>query len=327
MIWLELILGYVAELKWPAVLLFLLWRNKSHLPELLERLGSFELPGGIKGTLAEPLAKLEESAAELGGTIAEIPPEVEAPVQGATARVREVRDTASVSLSDEAPRQSTTAAELEFEDSYDTERRVLEAAKLSPSLALMTLSAEIERETRQIAASRGVYRLSRSGKPVKGARMAITELAKSGILPESAARALDAFWSVRNAIVHGRRANQEEELQALDSGIDIYKSLHSVPREIHRVFFPRVEIYSDPAGLARRDDCWGVGIGSRGNERPYSIRVFPTTRNYEAGQFVSWDWGEKAIGESWFRNPETENIEYAWTQALEFIGRDIGDIF
>ena len=48
----------------------------------------------------------------------------------------------------------------------------------------------------------------------------------------------------------------------------------------------------------------------------------PSRKRYKQGQIVSWDLNNKMIWQSaWYRNPETAQIEKAWAQSVEFIGK------
>jgi len=52
------------------------------------------------------------------------------------------------------------------------------------------------------------------------------------------------------------------------------------------------------------------------------IECMPTRKRYQAGQIVTWELNKDQIWEdAWYRNPETEKVEKAWTQAVEFEGR------
>lgn len=54
------------------------------------------------------------------------------------------------------------------------------------------------------------------------------------------------------------------------------------------------------------------------------VDVLPTRKNYHPGQLVTLDLNNKRLWEeSWFRNPETQQIEKAWTLHVEFIGQII----
>jgi hypothetical protein len=52
------------------------------------------------------------------------------------------------------------------------------------------------------------------------------------------------------------------------------------------------------------------------------VECMPSRKRYQRGQTVSWDLNNKLIWQSaWYRNPDTAQIEKAWTQSVEFVGK------
>lgn len=50
--------------------------------------------------------------------------------------------------------------------------------------------------------------------------------------------------------------------------------------------------------------------------------VVPSLNRYEPGQLLQWTLNNKQLWEeSWYRNPETGQIERAWTLHVEFVGQ------
>ncbi len=48
----------------------------------------------------------------------------------------------------------------------------------------------------------------------------------------------------------------------------------------------------------------------------------PTRRDYEKDQLVTWELNNKRLWDAaWYRNPDSGEIERAWSQSVEFIGR------
>jgi len=48
----------------------------------------------------------------------------------------------------------------------------------------------------------------------------------------------------------------------------------------------------------------------------------PTRRDYEKDQLVTWELNNKRLWDAaWYRNPDNGEIERAWPQAVEFIGK------
>ena len=96
----------------------------------------------------------------------------------------------------------------------------------SPRLGLMLLSTKIARAARELAAANG---LDVSSRPV-GLTSMIRLLAQAERLPFEAAEALSLFNQVRNRIVHGHDADDEDIARAIDSGTRLLRLLLSRPR-------------------------------------------------------------------------------------------------
>jgi hypothetical protein len=108
----------------------------------------------------------------------------------------------------------------------DAIEEVLREASRSPRLGLMLLSAKIERAAREWAAEAG---LADFDKP-RALTVIVRFLVAGGRLPEEAAEALYLFTRVRNRIVHGDDADNEEVARAIDSGTRLLRLLLSRPR-------------------------------------------------------------------------------------------------
>lgn len=56
------------------------------------------------------------------------------------------------------------------------------------------------------------------------------------------------------------------------------------------------------------------------------LEVVPTSKNYQAGQYLNWKLNKENVWEEcYYRNPETGQIEQAWTMHVEFVGEVIRD--
>ena len=112
----------------------------------------------------------------------------------------------------------------------------------------------------------------------------------------------------------------------LDSGLKILDALQRVPTEVNVVYAPRVDVFEDADGTHQRVDVHGVVLKTEGSE---DLRVFPTTRDHHReGERVAWDWNmNETWPESWYRNPDTGRIEYAWTLSAEFIGTRLAEVY
>ena len=86
-----------------------------------------------------------------------------------------------------------------------------------------------------------------------------------------------------------------------------------------------VPLYSDPGCQQRRPDMTGVILDNR--QHPGNVRagdtIHPTSPNLfkEGAQVIIVYSRNSVCYESWYRNPETNEITYAWTEHFEVIGR------
>ncbi|MCA3080374.1 MAG: hypothetical protein ING71_16480 [Rhodocyclaceae bacterium] len=194
---------------------------------------------------------------------------------------------------------------------------VLSEVARSPRLGLMLLSAEIDTLTRRIAASTGHHKSGtlKDALAIWGAQ-----------LPTHAAAAYRLFSHVRNRIVHGAKASEEEILSAIDSGLGLYEALASIPLERNRVAHPGVDIFSDSEATKKLDGK-GLIIETTHNGST-SLRVFPTTKeHYKLGMELTWEWNMSRVwAEAWYRDPNTQEIKKGWDSAAEFVGRNLDDV-
>ena len=194
-----------------------------------------------------------------------------------------------------------------------------------PTNALFQLGILIEQQVREILASQGNVGEYLSGDIVSN----VKNLVSRGALPSSAASALTFFWQIRNQTVHGGGANKSIVLSAIDSGITLMKLLEAVPRETYVVYHPGVLIYSDLNCQNMREGVKGIILETTSSDGvTKSFRIYPTTKTYFVkGKRVSWEWNMKYVfGESWYRDPESNEIKYGWTESAEFVGRHIDEL-
>lgn len=105
----------------------------------------------------------------------------------------------------------------------DDVEEVLREASRSPRLGLMLLSAKIERAAREWAADTG---LAAPDRP-RALSVIVRQLVAGEQLPDEAAEALYLFTRVRNRIVHGDDADDDEIARAIDSGTRLLRLLRS----------------------------------------------------------------------------------------------------
>jgi hypothetical protein len=196
-----------------------------------------------------------------------------------------------------------------------------EGATGSPKLAAVMLAAEIEKEVRTLVAVRG---------HLQGRRLLPLhqELEHLGVPPHLTA-AVRKFWDVRSRLVHGYAASDDEAVRAVDLGLSILATIRSVPRETNIIYHPGVELFTDEAGRQPVRDERGVVLettNADGTKKTH--RVYPTTRaDYVRGKQVSWEWNPgRTSGETWFKDPDSGAIKYAWRESMEFVGRHLEEI-
>lgn len=185
----------------------------------------------------------------------------------------------------------------------------------SPRLGLMLISAEIDKLARRIAASTGHQEKSSVREQIR---------LWSKYMPPASGAAYRLFADVRNHIVHGKAASEQEILSAIDSGLKLYTALASIPLEKNVVLHPGVDIFGD-------EQCTqplmgkGLIIRTTTADGTESTRIFPTTQtHYFTGMNLTWQWNPAHHwGPAWYRDPETGEIKKAWSSSLEFVGQDL----
>jgi len=292
--WADL-LRAVATLLWPILGFVALFSFRSQIRDLLIRLRKGKL-FGQEIELGDSLARLGAAAVKTASEVAALPLTIPA----------------------------LTTGEPE-DDPSELERRVLEEAGRSPKAALLLLASEMEREVRQLLAAQGLLGSHR----IVSFPQAIQLLDQRGGLLRHVASSVDLFWNLRNQLVHGRRASEDDILRAVDSGLTILRAVKAIPHEQNTVAYDLTEVFSDEQGQAVRNDVRAIILRTKSPGRATtSIRVFPTTRtHFKVGMRVAWEWSfDKSWGASWYRDPVTGNIKTAWSTSVEFVGRDLEDV-
>jgi hypothetical protein len=283
----------VAALLWPILVFVILWIFRRQIRQAIPRIKKGKLLGQ-EFELDKALDNLDATAK----SAAEETPDIEVPI-----------DTGS----------ATTGQLQEIQEPV---QEVLREIPRSPRGALMILASELEREIRQFLASSGW--ISQIG--TTNMYMALQQLEQKGIIRSNLAGSVRQFIDVRNRVVHGHGATEDDVIRAIDSGLTILKTVLSLPHEKNVVYRPSVEVYSDPQGKSRREDIHAVVLQTTSpGGASTRLRVFPTTRtHFEEGKRVAWEWNPKLIvNESWFRHPDTGQIEHGWNSSMEFIGRHL----
>jgi hypothetical protein len=283
----------VAALLWPLFAFYALYRFGPDIKSLAARLKKGKL-FGQEIELGESLDRLDRTAAAGASEVAAVP-------------------------------QLGSGSTADGPDEAEIVQRVLAAATQSPKAALLLLASEIEKQVRQLLASTGLHR-GRKNIPL---HQAFAELDKWGSLPRHVAASVKLFWDVRNRLVHGQTASDDDTLRVIDSGVTILRALQAIPHEVNIVYHPGVAIYADA-------ECRNLIEGARGvileTVSPGGVtktkRIFPTTlTHFKKGVRVAWEWSEgRRFAQAWYRDPDTGQIQAAWRGSMEFIGRALEEV-
>ncbi|MCB9385132.1 MAG: hypothetical protein H6509_10980 [Bryobacterales bacterium] len=274
------LLTAISSFAWPVLTLIIILVFHDQIITITQRIKKGRV-FGQELELAEDLDKLEDKA--------------------------KIQSDSTVLATDASPPE--TAQETRLEDA------IIQLAEHSPKLALMKLSAELERAALHLIASTG--KLDEVLYAPFSEQLRLLE--RHG-LPKTAVMSLRQFQDVRNRIVHGRSASHDDILRAVDSGLIILRSINSVPHERNVVEHPGVDIFSDEQGKDLIEDAKGVILTTTSaGGASESFRIFPTTRRYEKGQAVSWEWNlNRKWGKAWYRDPQSGELTRAWDGSLEF---------
>jgi len=283
----------IASLTWPLVAGMALWIYRPEVKSLMVRLKRGKV-FGQEIELNTSLVELQVKADAVASEVTSIP----ATGEGI----------------------SESAKEAKAERSRD----IIFEAGSNPKAALMLLASDIEREIRHFIAQSGQFQ---RGSDVLSPSGSIRILSDYG-LPSALVETLKVFQRVRNRIVHGYDASDDEILRAIDSGMLILKAIQAIPVEIHTVEYVDVPIYSDPAALKKIENGTGIILRARRPDGSEVLQIFPTTkRHFLKGERVAWEWSfDNTWGPTWYRDPGTGETKQAWGSAAEFIGRHVKDV-
>ncbi len=95
----------------------------------------------------------------------------------------------------------------------------------------------------------------------------------------------------------------------------------------YRVLYSDLPFYDDPACENEvTDACIAILEALDPDDELMELDVLPTRKEYQPGQLVTLTLNNKRLWEEcWYRNPETLQIEQAWTLHVEFIGQVINE--
>ncbi|MGH9551313.1 MAG: DUF4145 domain-containing protein, partial [Terriglobales bacterium] len=207
--------------------------------------------------------------------------------------------------------------------SWDTASEIFRDAAKSPKAALLLLAAQLEKRVRELLAVTGWG----EGKRVRLSET-IEKLRQQGSLPEHVTGTLKLFSEVRNRLVHGHEATDEDILRAIDSGVLLLRAIEAIPAETHIVHETNVPLYSNSGCTQRRKDVDGVALETTspgGTQK--RLKIVPTTKaHFKVGERVSWEWSfDNTWDQTWYKDSE-KKCQSAWISSAEFVGRHLKDI-
>jgi len=101
------------------------------------------------------------------------------------------------------------------------------------------------------------------------------------------------------------------------------EEINRMPERPYRVLHANLPFYSDPKCQNEVQDGRLVVLRCEDpRQKQVTIECMPTRRDYEKDQLVTWELHNKRLWDAaWYRNPDSGEIERAWSQSVEFIGR------
>jgi rRNA-processing protein FCF1 len=195
----------------------------------------------------------------------------------------------------------------------------IEHLREQPKIKLILLASEIEREVRFLLATMGIQEQSKGG-ILNNLKLlepqGFSELEKA-----------DYFWSIRN---QRREVNLDDISLAAEHGLSILKNLKSIQHQVRIVYHTGVSVYSDPDCKKVQELVKGLILEIRSHPGDIFVCfvVYPTTLNhFTKGKMLTSEWNMNNVwGESWYHDPETNEIKSAWGSAAEFIGRNLDEV-
>lgn len=147
-------------------------------------------------------------------------------------------------------------------------------------------------------------------------------LAKDNVIPSAIRETLDVVIRARNTFAHGHLVERLSNSGA-DLAMEVLAKLRSIPREYSRVLAYPLPVYRDRE-LSIPHESKAVMLARLGQDGAVLIRqVFPSTKEFHAGRFVSWEWSFETVSnnEAWYRT-EDGTAQMAWSSAANFVGRE-----
>jgi hypothetical protein len=224
----------------------------------------------------------------------------------------------------------------------DIENRVLSDAVGSPTVALMRLSLDIDRQLRLLLAASGQLAQYRAINPPE----AIALLSRSSDnMPPALIESVGTFWRLRNKILHMDSDHEAYSLRVVDAGLRILRMLVGIARPRFVVKYAEIPLFADENLKDPLHGVKGIILQSYAADgKDAGLHFRPSTRTYTPGMSVSLEWRNGSVPEGWnsagmdwlsgpdngwesihYSDPETGEIKHAGS-SLEFAGRDLTTI-
>jgi hypothetical protein len=198
---------------------------------------------------------------------------------------------------------------------------IIDVARTSPQLAVISLAVKMERQVNILMAVMGLWP-EHSPSFLRNVEV----LEGRGYITPEMKQAISTFLTIRNPLVHGRSVPNESMVSAIDSGLRIYETLLGIPHQARAVIRGDLALYTDQECNKLVDGMVGVMLTGNPEIGP---QVFPSLRfnYYRPGMRVSWEWNKDiSLGETWYLNPFTKRPTLAFLSAMIFAGRDLSEI-
>lgn len=274
----------LAQVMWPMVAIYAIWKFGPDITSLLQRLRRGKL-FGQEVELHESLTKLDQAASKMQAEATETSPKLAA---------------------------ATTLPALPVsKHGQNSTSEVANAAVRSPRAALMLLASKIEQRVNDHVGRTAKY----FRQPAPPMAEALKELKYSESKIPGGLDAIRQFWELRNQLIHGAGVSDDDLLRAIDSGSKILRALEYVggPRVI--VIDPKVAVFADPDLERKYEGKIGVLVELQHvPDGATEIMVVPVSySHYTVGQRITWGWltGEK-FSAAWYRDPSTGQSKLAW---------------
>jgi hypothetical protein len=200
------LISATASLLWPIIAITVITWFRPELRALLARIGKGKILGQ-EFELDQMLDNTNEAVVE---------------AENISAATGTAKGTSSVTAQAAPPEDK-----IKIDATQNEIEEVLREAARSPRIGLMLLSSKLDRAARDLAIAIGLDVSRRSGAPLN---ILVRELAQAERITLQDANALRLFNQVRNQIVHGHDADDNEVARAIDSGTRLLRLLLSTPR-------------------------------------------------------------------------------------------------